>query len=176
MTRAAFEALPEEQRARCEVVFGDFCYGFHRLVPGPARYVVTLRHPIGRIISMYQAAGMPGPSIESWVFDDERREADNHMVRKISGWKDVPFGGCTQGMLDEAIANIEADFEAVLIRGSAARSGVLLGKALGVTLPPIEVITADPDDEYDPPKEMRKRLRQLNKLDVALFKRSSEAL
>ena len=173
-----FAALPEEQRAAYALVAGDFGYGFHRLVPGPTRYVVTLRHPIGRIISLYRAAGMPGPSIESWVFDDERLEADNHMVRMISGWTDVPFGGCTQGMLDEAIANIEADFDAVLIRGSAARSAAVLGKAMGVTLPPFETVNADPagEDSYDPPKELRKRLRQLNKLDVALFKRYSEAL
>jgi hypothetical protein len=173
-----FAQLPEEERASLSLVFGDFSYGLHRLIPGPARYVVTLRHPIGRIVSLYRAAGRPGSSIESWVFDDRRLDADNAMVRAISGRADVPFGGCTEGMLEDAVAHIEADFDAVLIRGSAARSAAVLGKVLGTTLPPFEVNHADPagDDAFDPPKEVRKRLRQLNRFDVALFRRYSEAL
>jgi len=158
------------------VIVGDFAYGFHRHLPGAARYAVMLRHPIGRVLSLYRAAGMPGPSLESWVFDDRRPAADNAAVRAISGHPDVPFGACTDDMLDEAIAHIEADFEAVLLRSSMSRSAVLLGQALGMTLPPMPVVNADPDgeDSFDPPKAVRKRLRELNRLDLALFKRSSE--
>ena len=175
---AAFAALPADERRGLSLVFGDFAYGFHRHIPGPARYVVMLRHPIGRILSLYRAAGMPGPSLESWVFDDRRLEADNYMVRMLSGRNDVPFGACTEGMLQAAFDHIEADFEAVLSRGSMARSAVVLGKAMGATLPPFEVVNADPagDDSFDPPKAVRKRLRQLNRLDVALFKRYADAL
>ena len=174
----AFAALPEEERTGLALIFGDFAYGFHRHVPGRARYVATLRHPIGRIISLYRAAGKPGPSLESWVFEDRRIEADNHFVRRISGRTDVPFGACTDGMLQDAIDHIEADFDAVLIRGSMARSAVVLGKAIEATLPPFAVVNADPsgEDSFDPPKAERKRLRQLNRLDIALFKRCSEAL
>ena len=157
-------------------VVGDFAYGFHRHVPGPARYAVMLRHPIGRILSLYRAAGMPGPSLEAWVFDDRRLEADNAMVRAISGRRDVPFGRCPDDMLDEAVAHIESDFAAVLMRSSMPRSAVVLGRALGMTLPPFPVVNADPagEDSFDPPKPVRKRLRQLNRLDLALFKRYSE--
>jgi hypothetical protein len=158
------------------VIVGDFAYGFHRHVPGAARYVVMLRHPIGRILSLYRAAGMPGPSLESWVFDDRRRTADNAAVRAISGRPDVPFGACADDMLDEAMAHIAADFEVVLLRSSMPRSAVRLGQALGMTLPPFPVVNADPngEDSFDPPKAVRKRLRELNRLDLALFKRFSE--
>ena len=162
--------------ARPTVIVGDFAYGIHRQVPGPARYAVMLRHPIGRILSLYRAAGRPGPSLEAWVFDDRRTDADNAAVRAISGRTGVPFGGCTDDMLDEAVAHIEADFDAVLLRSSMSRSAVLLGQVLGMTLPPLPVVNADPDgeDSFDPPKAVRKRLRELNRLDLALFKRYSE--
>ncbi len=162
--------------ADLSVVIGDFAYGFHEQVPRPARYAVMLRHPIGRILSLYRAAGRPGPSLESWVFDHRRIEADNAMVRAISGRAGVPFGACTDEMLGEAFAHIESDFEAVLLRSSMSRSAVVLGDALGVPLQPFPVINADPagEDSFDPPKPVRKRLRQLNRLDLALFKRYSD--
>lgn len=176
LDRAAFAALPEERRASLAVVTGDFGFGFHEHIPRVARYAVMLRHPVGRILSLYRAAGRPGPSIESWVFEDRRLAADNAMVRAISGRPNVPFGECTDDMLDEAVANIEAHFDAVLSRSSMSRSAVVLGRALGVTLPPFAVVNADPEgeDSFDPPAEVRKRLRQLNRLDVALFRRYSE--
>ena len=56
------------------------------------------------------------------------------------------------------------------------RSAVVLGQAMGLTLPPFEVVHADPagEDSFDPPKPVRKRLRQLNRLDIELFKRYAE--
>jgi hypothetical protein len=163
-------------RSDVAVVIGDFAYGLHEAIPRPARYAVMLRHPIGRIISLYRTADTPGPSLESWVFDEGRIEADNAMVRAISGRQDVPFGECPDDMLDEAVAHIESDFEAVLLRSDMSRSAVVLGRALGLTLPPFPLVNADPAGEapFDPPKSVRKRLRQLNRLDVALFRRYSE--
>ena len=79
-------------------------------------------------------------------------------------------------MLEEAIAHIEADFDAVLVRGNMSRSAVVLGRAMGLPLPTLPIVNADPagEDAFEPPKPVRKRLRQLNALDVALFRRYSE--
>ncbi len=175
MDAAAYAALPQGERAGLTVVLGDFAFGLHRAVPGPARYAIMLRHPISRVLSLYRAAGKPA-TLESWIFDDRRVEADNAMVRAISGRTEVPFGACPDDMLEEAIAHIEEHFEAVLIRGNMRRSAVVLGEAMGLTLPPFEVINADPagEDSFDPPKPVRQRLRQLNRLDVELFKRYAE--
>jgi len=158
---------------RPAVIVGDFAYGFHELVPGPSRYAVMLRHPVSRILSLYRTAGRPGPSLEAWVFDDRRIAADNAAVRMISGRTEVPFGGCTNDMLEAALAHIEADFAAVVSRSSMSRSAVVLGRALGMTLPPFPLVGADPAGEgsLDPPKPVRKRLRQLNHLDLELFRR-----
>jgi hypothetical protein len=54
----------------------------------------------------------------------------------------------------------------------------VLGKALGLTLPPFPVVNADPagEDSLEVEKPLRKRLRQLNHLDVALFRRYAEDL
>jgi hypothetical protein len=98
------------------------------------------------------------------------------MVRAISGRVDVPFGQCSDDMLDEAMAHIEAEFDAVLLRSSMSRSAVVLGRTLGLSLPPFPVVNADPagEDSLDPPKPVRQRLRKLNRLDLALFKRYSD--
>ena len=87
----------------------------------------------------------------------------------------VRFNDILKLFHDERVVR-EADFDAVLLRSSMSRSAVLLGQALGMSLPPFPVVNADPDgeDSYDPPKSVRKRLRQLNHLDLELFKRYSE--
>ncbi|MEX1294868.1 MAG: hypothetical protein AB1Z67_01725 [Candidatus Limnocylindrales bacterium] len=172
LDEAAFRALPEGERAGLWAVVGDFGFGLHEAIPGPARYGVMLRHPMSRILSLYRAAGRPR-SLDAWVFEDRRIEADNAMVRAISGRPGVPFADCPDDLLDEAVANIEAHFDAVLIRGDMRRSAVVLGRAMGLTLPPFGVVNADPagEDSFDPPGPVRKRIRELNRLDLALFKR-----
>ena len=185
ITSEAFAGLPEAERAALSLVAGDFGYGFHQHIPGPARYVTMLRHPVSRIVSLYQAGvraaaarGETEPPLEAWVFEGRRIEADNAMVRAISGRVDVPFGACTDDMLEQALAHIEADFVAVLSRGSMARSLTVLGKAIRVTLPPAPVLNADPegDEALKVDKPLRMRLRQLNRLDVALFRRFADSL
>lgn len=175
LDEAAFRALPEAERVGLWAVVGDFGFGLHEAIPGPARYGVMLRHPMSRILSLYRAAGRPG-TLASWIFDERRIEADNAMVRAISGRADVPFGECSDDMLEDAIANIEAHFEAVLIRADMRRSAVVLGRAMGLPLSPFPVTNADPAGEasFDPPAPVRKRIRQLNRLDIALFKRCGE--
>ncbi len=62
------------------------------------------------------------------------------------------------------------------MRSNMSRSAVVLGRAMGLTLPTLPIVNADPagEDAFDPPKPVRGRLRQLNALDVALFRRYSE--
>jgi hypothetical protein len=183
LAAASFAALPEPQRDRLRLVVGDFAYGFHRSIPRPARYATMLRHPVGRVISMYRAAaraaaagGQRLPELESWVFDARRREADNGMVRAIAGQPAVPFGGCTPALLEEALEHVAADFEVVLVRGSMERSAVLLGRVLGVVLPSFPVTDPDPlgEGEEGVDRGVRKRLRQLNEFDVALFRQFAD--
>ena len=74
------------------------------------------------------------------------------MVRAISGSSGVPFGACPEDMLEEAITHIEAHFDAVLVRGNMSRSAVVLGRALGLTLPTLPIVNADPagEDAFEP--------------------------
>ncbi len=150
ISSADFVQLRTEERSGLALVMGDFAYGLHEHLPGPARYVALMRHPISRVISLYHArareaaaGGLTPAPLAEWVFSDRRIEADNAMVRAISGRPGVPFGSCTDDMLEEAIAHIEADFEAVLVRGSMQRSTVVLGRAIGATLPLVRVVNAD---------------------------------
>jgi hypothetical protein len=185
VTSEAFRRLPKDERAGFSLIVGDFDYGFGRHLPGAVQYATILRHPVSRLVSLYRAhvraaatRGATVPPLEEWVFGARRIEADNAMVRAISGRAGVPFGGCTQDMLEEALAHIEADFLAVLSRGSMSRSLVVLGNALGTTLPAAPVVNADPEgeDAMELDKPLRQRLRHLNRLDALLFRRFADAL
>lgn len=48
------EHSAESAGIRFKVFAGHICYGFHRYIPGPAKYVTFLRDPVQRIISIYR--------------------------------------------------------------------------------------------------------------------------
>ena len=109
-------------------------------------------------------------SLEDWVFDGQRLGVDNLMVRNIAGARGVPFGGCTEAMFDEAMANIEAHFAALLVTEEMDRSAQLLERIIGSPLPAIPRDNANPNrpplDELDP--GALARIRELNRFDARL--------
>jgi Galactose-3-O-sulfotransferase len=51
---ATFRALPDENRARIELLHGHMPFGLHAFLPQPSQYVTILRDPVTRVLSEYQ--------------------------------------------------------------------------------------------------------------------------
>lgn len=112
-------SLPEEERARLSLVEGHMYYGVHELLPRPCVYLTMLRDPMERVLSyyshirsredhfLYEAARelTLGACIERGL----TVELDNFMVRALSSLRhaNVPVGGVTREMLEEAKAHLD---------------------------------------------------------------------
>lgn len=190
-----FPSMPPEQMAGLRFVAGHFDYGVHRSLHRPFRYVTILRDAVDRVASLYYHfkvhAGTStasegfaehawiegeGLSLEEWVFGTNQLQADNGMVRQISGRHGVPFGTCPDDLLTEALEHIDADYAAVLIRGLMSQGVQVLEALTGRALPRIERRNTNPSrvplSEIDP--DVRRRILELNELDAKLFRRMTE--
>src|SRR4249919_4373485 len=114
-----FAALPEAERARPRLLVSHMIFGIHESVPRPAVYVTMLREPIARTISQYRhvlrtehhrlhsQAASGRLTLEEYVCGGGAMEVDNAQTRALAGDVETPFGECTAGMLDQAVANLE---------------------------------------------------------------------
>ena len=190
MSRAEFVALPEEIRHGKRLVMGHFPFGVHRDIGRPSRYVTILRDPVERVISLYyHFRNIPGirfgskghrerlrmrltrVSLEDWVFSGRRQAMDNLMVRNISGRMGVPFGECSDEMLDQAIENLGQHFAALLVMEHLAEGTAVLERVIERRLAPPAYENVNPKR---PPAEeidqgLRARIQELNHLDVRLY-------
>jgi hypothetical protein len=189
MSEARFAELPEEVRGHVRLIIGHFGYGIHEHVPGESRYVTVVRDPVERVVSLYyHYRNLPGirlggrehrqrwgirwrrASLEDWVFGERRRSVDNAIVRRIAGRRDVPFGGCSDEMFDEAMEHIDRHFTALLVMEQMDQSALLLERLIGRALTAVVKQNANPRrpalDSIDP--SLRARIRELNRLDGRL--------
>ncbi len=190
MPRRDFVVLPEDERAELRFIMGHIPFGLHQHVPREARYVTVLRDPVDRVVSHYYhyrhvARAGDGSrsaeerrliesedvSLQEWVFDLRRVEADNRLVRYISGRLDVPYGACTDSMLTQALENIEEHFEMVLFAEDMPASVRALGSRLGFFIPMkaranVNLMRPGKTD-LDP--RVLDRIRELNRLDMRLY-------
>ena len=197
MTRETFEALPAETRRRYSLVVGHFPFGLHRRIPRPSRYVTVVRDPVERVVSLYyHFRNLPGirfggkghrerlrmrlgrVTLEKWVFGSRRLGVDNQMVRNISGSRSAPFGGCTDAMLKQALANIDQHFAAVLVTEEMDRSAIVLSRVIGRQLPRVGYENANPRrpplNTIDP--TALDSIRELNRFDLQLYDHALRSL
>lgn len=168
--------LDAARSERVRMVVGDFAYGFHDQLPGPSRYITMVANPLVRVLSLYrslrQASGdAEFPTFIRWLEEEDVR-ADNGMVRQLSGQTDVPFGHCADSMLEQALANIDASYDAVLVRGRMQAAREELARVIGRDLPGIGRENESPTHPTieDLVPKARARLNELNALDGQLFR------
>lgn len=109
-------------RRRVDVLSGHFIYGVHRQLGRPARYVTLVRDPVDRVLSLYGHFWRWGDDrlsvardrigVSEFVCSGRCKDADNGQTRRLAG-ADRPFGACDDEMLEDAIGNLEHDFEVV---------------------------------------------------------------
>lgn len=118
---------------------GHFCYGVHRHIPGKVDYFTTIREPIERVLSNYQAWGLGrGYTIDQWL--DHDYDSNNGMVKRHVGvgeYKGQPYDFLEDRPLEQdlvideshlqrAHTAIERDFSLVLLHSHLIESTVML--------------------------------------------------
>jgi hypothetical protein len=136
------EDLAVLRRPDVEVISGHFTYGLHRFLDRPAVYITILRDPVDRVLSLYHhLRSFPddyplnkqvgeGMTISEFVGGLRRTETDNDQLRRLVG-RDVPFGGCTQEMLEEATETLDSRFLSVGLTERFDESVAVFGNLLG---------------------------------------------
>lgn len=139
-----FNGWPAARRARYRLISGHFPYGVHEQVPGPSVYITMLREPLERVVSFHnfvrndpahylrrRLSPAQCDSLECFARTTDCRAVDNGQTRQLAGdWGLVPFGGCTQAMLDRALANLRR-IAVVGLTERFSASVLLFGRRLG---------------------------------------------
>jgi hypothetical protein len=122
-----FIDLPERERAAYDLLLGHVQFGIHDHLPDPATYITMLRDPIDRVVSHYhfilarpehylhESLKRKGYSLRDWLLEDHPLVLDNFQLRWLlpTPFAEVPPGGITRSMFDEARWNLENAFSVI---------------------------------------------------------------
>lgn len=121
----SFGKLPPEKRKELRLVKGHFPFGLHHFFEEPCEYITVLRDPTERTIShFYHASEDPKHYFYETITSNKYTLADmlekgimpnleNNMVRMFSGKNMIPFGTCTEEMLETAMKNLAESFPVI---------------------------------------------------------------
>ncbi len=95
------------------VFAGHMPFGVHDAIPHPCRYLVVLRHPVERLVSLYEYisgeprhylhASVSGMSLGEFARSGPASVLDNYQTRVLAGG---PRGRSAPHMLDAALENL----------------------------------------------------------------------
>lgn len=141
---AVFKSLDEKRRAEIQLLRGHMAFGLHEWLPKPASYITILRNPLDRVVSFYYYVLQTPQHPLREVFEKEGikladlpdaeflRMINNGQTRLISGvWNDIPFGECTESMLEVAKRRLRDDFAVVGLTERFDETLLLLKWTLG---------------------------------------------
>ncbi len=172
---------------RTYVFKGHMSFGLHTHLKFPTTYFTFLRSPIERIVShYYHVLGKPNHYLHetvkknqmdlcSYVESGISTELDNGQVRLLSGLDsethDVPFGACSNEMLNRAKSNIEKFFPIVGITERFDESILLLQKTYKWNTPFYKKGNVNPSRPHLSLISEKEKavIRKHNKLDEELY-------
>jgi hypothetical protein len=182
LAKAAFEALPEAQRARLRYLYGHTVFGAHIFAGADWLHFAMLRDPIERVLSLYQArCDRRGVELdlETYLAQGRDHQLFNNQTLFLSGAPfEEPFpprGSRT--MLARAKTNLRTHF----IVGTTERfdeSMGLLQHRAGLRTVRYEkrnVARARPRRE-DLPQRIIEHIMEFNELDIELHRAAGELL
>jgi hypothetical protein len=164
-----------------KAVHGHFSFGLHEDIGGPARYVTFLRRPRERVISGYfhlrrhpknpLRSTVEHMTLEDYIASELVLDADNGMVRRVSGVMDtVPFGEVTETHLEQAISNIDTHFVFAGTLENFDASLYLLSERLSWRRRHYSKERQGTNRRsYQPEDETVRMIDELNRFDTALY-------
>jgi len=102
-----FIALGREERQQKKMFIGHFPHGMAQHFTAPPIQLTCLRHPVERVISLYEynkRRGVAMPEFSQWLVSDF--EASNGMVKRFNGWLE-DHGGVYDYCLGREISRAE---------------------------------------------------------------------
>jgi len=140
-----FQRLSDAQKAEIRMLRGHMIFGLHELMPGPSTYFTLLREPVERFISdYYYVRNTPEHPYHDFVTSRDlspeefieskvaRIIADNGQTRSLSDeWWTLPFGECTEQVLDQAKKNLREHFAVVGLVERFDETLLMLRRAFG---------------------------------------------
>ena len=180
---AEFARLPEERRRRLKVLQGHINFGLHSRFERYT-YITLFRKPVSRIVSYYfYILKQPGHYLHNIVIADQMRledfitsglstEFDNIQTRQIAGVTGVPYGRCTEKMLETAKLNLVRYYAVVGLTERFDETALLMKRHFGWHYPLYtrhHVNRHKPAGEQIPESTVR-LIEQTNSLDVELYR------
>ncbi|MEQ9489311.1 MAG: hypothetical protein RIM72_10005 [Alphaproteobacteria bacterium] len=117
-----------------QVFIGHFGWGVGRLFDRPVRYLTILRHPVDRVLSLYQYSSSEPCSVDGLMrFVAATPEARNGVVRRLNGLATADFGANDYRAIDWR-AMLPADIGIELSNDHLAAATDNLGRFTAVGL------------------------------------------
>jgi hypothetical protein len=182
----AFKALPEESRAKFDLVHGHVHFGIHQWLPDPATYITMLRDPVDRVIShyyfilnhpshyIYPVIKERGLSLKDYGTLKPTHETDNDMTRWLTPREhnEVRLGQVTRSMVEEAKWNLANAFSCFGLVERFDESLACFQAAFGwkdVSYRERKNVNPDRPPLEEIPRETIDAIREANAFDVELF-------
>jgi hypothetical protein len=182
---AQMRAIPLEQLAAWTAYHGNVRYGFHKVLPGPARYITFLRDPLQRIVSRYQMLrrlkviddqhriDISKPEWNLSMTPGFTRSFDNWQTRVLAGLdRELPFGGCREEHFQAARENLDRHFDFVGLTERLDISVLLLNRLYRWPwrfFIPHNVAPVSSPLHADLPDPVLDAIRELNQYDYRLY-------
>lgn len=181
-TLERFGELPAEMRARPRLIMAHTVFGLHQHVPRPSIYITIVRKPSSLVVSQYryvlrtprhrlhEVATSEGMSIADYIRSGVSTEMDNSQTRAIAGDLSVPYGACTDEMLERAKQNLDGSFAVAGLTERFEETLVLLQKTFGWShLHHVRANVAPQGPSVAISDEARDLIDEHNRLDNALY-------
>lgn len=190
--RQEFAASPELVRGAPRLITGHQPFGLHAHVPRACDYLTFLRDPVERVVSHYyhvlheethylrDRVVSKGFTLEEYVENPMRTpELDNHQTRMLADYElsqATRVGGADRSLLESAKLNLDTMFACVGLTERFDETMVLLTDALGWARTPyyLPARVSSNKPKRPIPEEIRRRIRELNRLDVELYEHVAE--
>jgi hypothetical protein len=164
-----------------KVIQGHIPFGLHEVLPTAVKYIVMLRNPVDRVISLFHhiredpelgyhdIMGAHLSSLSDFITSGRLSEVDNGQTRRLSGLYPA-FGSCNEDMLRAAKRNLGS----CAVVGTTERfdeSLLMMKRAFGwsnVFYHKINTTQTRPDRQAVSPEELE-LIQHYNALDSELF-------